>query len=104
MLEIIILAILLFFSAIGNAVQGVIIRGALNQEKENIEVKNLTGRQIEEIRLKMIDIGLPSITTGDVLSLIRTIRSIQLGTYEDTDVYIPADPYDGIEENLIKKD
>jgi len=32
------------------------------------------------------------------LNLVKTIRDIQLGLYEDKDPYLPADPYGDIDD------
>jgi len=88
-----ILALLL----LGNVVQFIMLRGVLKTEKSSGVTTHLTGREVEVIRRKISTIGLQALTEGDVLSLIKTIRDTHLGTYEDTDPYVPADPYDDID-------
>jgi len=74
-----------------------IIRGVLKVEPELGEEKYLTGREIEEIRRKVVAVGKQTITVGEILNIIRTIRDTHLGTYIDEDPYFPADPYDDID-------
>lgn len=83
---------------IGNIVQFIMLRGALKIEKLSGEIIHLTGREIETIRRKLSTIGMQAITIGDVFSLIMTIRETHLGNYVDDDPYIPADPYEDIDE------
>ena len=80
-----------------------VIRGMLKTEKSNIENykrKILSGVETEEIRRRVIEYGMSKITINDVLNLIYTKRAIEVGAYEDIDPYVPADPYDGIEEEI----
>lgn len=77
----------------------IVLRGVFKTEKEtNRKSKPLTGREVEEIRRKLLLTGLNGITKSEVFDLIRTIRDIQLGIYKDTDPYIPADPYVDVDE------
>ena len=75
-----------------------VIRGCLRVNKSSTEQKCLTGREIEEMRRKLASVGLQSITIGDVFNLIKTIRDTNLGKYTDQDPYIPADPYEDVDE------
>ena len=75
-----------------------IIRGFIRTETSSVENKHLTGREIEEIRRRVSSVGLQAITVNDVFNLIMTIRDTHLGTYEDTDPYVPADPYEDVDE------
>ena len=75
-----------------------IIRGFVRTEISSGEPGHLTGREIEMMRRKLSSVGLQALTADEVFSLIMTIRDTPLGTYEDTDPYIPADPYGDIDE------
>ena len=77
----------------------IILRGVFKTEKDtNRKSKPLTGREVEEIRRKLLLTSLNGITKSEVFDLIRTIRDIQLGIYKDTDPYMPADPYSDVDE------
>ena len=86
------------------SVMGVVIRGAIRREVIDGETfKTLTGREIEQIRIKAITVGMNSITKHEVMNVIHTVRAIQLGTYEDKDPYIPADIYADVEDRVFTK-
>jgi hypothetical protein len=79
----------------------IMLRGYIREEKEefkNYKVRKITGREIEEIRRVLVTHGMNGLLRSNILDLIYTIRAIQLGDYEDMDPYVPADPYDGLEE------
>lgn len=77
------------------AVLAVVLRGAISSQEidPEFEPRALTGREREEIRRRMVNIGTNVVTSDDVLNLLYTIRQIELGNYTDDDVYIPDDPY-----------
>jgi len=75
-----------------------IIRGFMRTERSSGGHRHLTGREIEEIRRKLSTVGLAAVSEDDVSNLIMTIRDTHLGTYVDNDPYIPADPYDDVDQ------
>lgn len=80
----------------------VILRGALRVEDDRSKsgIKALTGREIEFVRRKLVNIGLRGITLSEAFSLVKTLRDIQLGLYTDEDPWIPADPYEDIDKEV----
>ncbi len=98
MLEIILISATAFL-AVACVVLLIIIRGMINFRQEEIDgakITSLTGREIEAIRRKIIHSGRQDLSYSGALSLVKTLQDIQLGAYEDTDPYVPADPYEGI--------
>lgn len=95
------LLVLCVLSLILNFAMFVVLRGALRvdqEERDQIEIKPLTGRDIEVIRRKLVNVGLGGVSLNEVLNLVKTIRDIQLGLYEDKDPYLPADPFGDIDD------
>lgn len=85
--------------SIVSVLEFIIIRGFIKTNAGSGVHKHLTGREIEEIRRKLSLVGgLNAIAKDDVYNLIMTVRDTHLGTYVDEDPYIPADPYEDIEE------
>jgi hypothetical protein len=80
-----------------------VIKGFLKTRDTDLKSykrNTLTGVKIEEIRRRLIHGGMNDIIGKDVLDLIYTIRTIQLGVFEDKNPYVPpGDPYDGIQED-----
>lgn len=79
---------------------GLMLRGAIRMHSDdlaNYKVRHLTGREIEIMRRKVLQSGISSVSLQDVMGLITTLNMIQLGNYEDTDPFSPADPYEGLE-------
>lgn len=77
-----------------------IIRGFLRTEQKTGEIKDLSGKEIEFIRRKLVSIGIQSVSKNEVFSLIKTIRDTNLGTWMDNDPYFPADPYEDIDSKI----
>jgi len=77
---------------------GLLVMGCLKEERGNNEgrIRDISGREIEMIRYKLTNIGKVSVTKTEMLNIIRTMRSIQLGVYKDVDPYVPDDPYEGL--------
>lgn len=97
----IILWVCLGISMAANMLLITVLRGALRvdqEDRDQIEIKPLTGRDIEVIRRKLVNVGLGGVSLNEVLNLVKTIRDIQLGVYEDKDPYLPADPYGDIDD------
>ena len=83
------------------SILSIMLRGSIRITADitnDYKITLLPGTMVEEIRILLINYGFNAITPQNVLDLIYTIRAIQLGHYEDTDPFIPADPYDGLEE------
>ena len=77
--------------------QAIVIRGAIRQENIIGQVlKFLTGREIEEMKRRVVQIGLNGTSKYEVLCLINTMNGVQLGVYKDEDVWIPEDPYEDV--------
>lgn len=96
MFEIIIITALVI-SIILNIAAGILIRGMTfhrQDELGKIEPRAMTGYEIEGIRRQLIHTGRQDLTLGAALSLIKTLQDIQLGTYEDTNPFVPADIYE----------
>jgi hypothetical protein len=77
-----------------------IIRGALTNNQDMLEDyhrKDLSGTQREEIRRRLIVGGKGAVGAHEILDLIYTFRSVELGQYNDEDPYVPSDPYDDID-------
>ena len=96
-----ILTALIVYSALVSLLSVVlafILRGMLisAEEDSSVVATDLSGREVEKIKRRLTTVGVRDISYGDIANLVKTINSIQLGTYEDTDVYIPADSYDDI--------
>lgn len=77
------------------------LMGAIKKQNLLLETyrrKDLSGVEIETIRRLAVAKGSDAVTLHDILNLIYTIRSIQLGGYEDKDVFVfsQEDPYDGL--------
>lgn len=79
-------------------IMGIMLRGALKSEKvdPNFEPRALSGREREEIRRKIVNMGPPAVSSDDVLNLLYTFRQIELGQYTDEDVFVPEDPYEDV--------
>lgn len=89
-----------FVCALVAIVLGIMLRGAIRMHNDDLashKIAQLSGREIEIIRRKAISSGMSSITLHDVLNLVTTLNTIQLGNYEDKDPYVPADPYEGLQ-------
>ena len=73
----------------------IVLRGAMKTTEIDPEFdpKVLTGREREEIRRKIVNLGPAAVSSDDVLNLLYTFRMIELGEYTDEDVYVPEDPY-----------
>jgi hypothetical protein len=83
-------------------IEFIIIRGfVMNDGDIEKDVRHLTGREIEELRRKVSLAGMTAVSTETVFSLIMTIKDTHLGTYVDEDPYIPADPYEDIDERSV---
>lgn len=96
----IILSSLLFISIAANVFLFFVFRGATKEDEETIETykrQKLSGVDVETIRRTILAYGRKGISVHDVMDLIYTIRSIQLGQYTDTNPYMPANPYDGFD-------
>jgi len=81
----------------------IVIRGMLASRDSMIDSykrRDLTGREREDIRRRLLASGTSAIHPHEILDLIYTFRSVELGQYEDKDPYVPADPYDDIEEYI----
>lgn len=66
---------------------------------DNYKRKNLTGREREDIRRRLIAQGMGAVHPHEVMDLIYSWRALELGQYTDEDPYVPQDdPYDDIEE------
>ena len=81
----------------------IIIRGCIKVDppSPNEVIRNYSGREIETIRYKLVNVGLNAISKTEMLSIIKTMRAIQLGDYKDVDPYVPADPYEGLYTPVI---
>ena len=96
MIEIILGSVMVVLLA-GNIIQGIMLRGAMRREPGiDEDLKFLTGRQIEETKRKINNVGLVGVTEHEVLCLINTINGIQLGIYHDKDPWVPDIPYEDI--------
>ena len=78
----------------------ILVRGALMSNRDSLagyKRSDLSGRSREEIRRRLLAGGMNAVSPIDVMNLIYTFRSIELGTYNDDDPYIPSsevgDPY-----------
>lgn len=60
--------------------------------------RNLTGRDREEIRRRLLAKGITDVHPHEVLDLIYTFRAVELGQYSDEDPYIPEDPYSDVDD------
>ena len=71
------------------------LRGALTTSiiDPDFEPHAVTGREREEIRRKLVNVGPRAVSSDDVLNLLYTFRQVELGSYKDDDVYVPDDPY-----------
>jgi hypothetical protein len=99
---IILLSVLLGIVFIALVFVVILLRGAIVQQQielSSYKRKDLSGREIETMRRLIVAKGPSAITVHDVLNLIYTIRSIQLGDYSDIDpfVFSSEDPYDSLE-------
>lgn len=82
-----------------NVFQFFVIRGFLRNDRTNTgKHVPLSGKEIEEIRQKLSSLGIQTVTADDIYNLIRTIWELNLGVYQDTDPYLPFDPYDNVGE------
>ena len=99
-MTIIILSILLFVFVCISIFEFFVIRGAITTEKnpEYEKLSSLTGVETEEIRRKVVAVGLNAITQRDVLNLIKTIVLLKVGLNKDTDVYVPSEAYKDIKK------
>ena len=84
----------------------IMVLGCLREERDPTEgrIRDITGREIEVIRYRATNIGKVAISKTDILNVIRTIRSIQLGVYKDNDPYVPNDPYEGLYAEDLKEE
>lgn len=60
--------------------------------------RNLSGREREEIRRRLLSQGIGGVHPHEVLDLIYSFRAVELGQYRDSDPYVPDDPYDDLDE------
>lgn len=93
----IVLPVLLLISIGLNVALGIMIRGAIRREPlKKSDLKFLTGRQIEEMKRRVNLIGINGTDEFEVLCLINTMNGVQLGVYQDEDVWIPNEPYEDL--------
>lgn len=95
--------VFVFILMIATFILAMIVRGALNadrQERNKMNIRRMTGREIETMRRRLVAVGNPALNLSDTFSLILTIREIQLGTYTDDDPWIPADPYEDVAKSI----
>lgn len=79
---------------------GIILRGIMKNNSatiENYKRHDLTGRERETIRRKIIASGLTTVHPHEILDLIYTFRSIEVGDYHDNDPYVPVDTYEDLD-------
>ena len=87
--------VLFCISVLVNVYVIIVLRGALQTSiiDPDFEPHAVTGREREEIRRKLVNVGPRAVSSDDVLNLLYTFRQVELGSYKDDDVYVPDDPY-----------
>ena len=103
MLEIIVYSVL-GLSLLANFFLVFTLRGAMRKEPINDDsIRELSGKEIETLRRKFVRIGVNGLTNEEIFSLFQTIRSVQLGIYVDSDPWLPANPYEDIDQDSVDK-
>jgi hypothetical protein len=86
----------------------IVIKGMLASNSatfDDYKRHSLTGVEREDMRRRLLAQGLNGVHPHEVMDLIYTFRSIELGQYKDEDPYIPQeDPYEDIDENIYPQD
>lgn len=83
------------------AMMYIIIRGMMKTQQSLVldyKRHNLTGREREEIRRRLLAQGTTAVHAHEILDLIYSFRAVELGQYKDDDPYVPEDPYDDVED------